>query len=169
VLDFSVTFIITIINITILFLILRKILFKPVTKFMEDRSRSVQESIDQANKDRTDAKKLLADYEGKLKDADSEAQKIIKDAHTQAAQQSEQIIAEGKKEAENIIAAAHKHIEAEHQVALAKFKIEAAALVIAATSKLATREVSGDDNRRYVNMLLEELSQQSSAFRKGNK
>ena len=157
-LDFSVTFIITIINITILFLILRKILFKPVTKFMADRTKSVQDSIEQADKDKAQAKNLLAEYEEKLKNADAEAQKILKNMRENAERQSDMIIAEGKKEAANITATTRKQLEAEYQAALAKFRLEAAALVIAAAAKLAARDFSGDDNRRYVNMLLDELA-----------
>ena len=157
-LDFSVTFIITIINITILFLILRKVLFKPVTKFMADRTKSVQDSIEQADKDKAQAKNLLAEYEEKLKNAEAETREILKTARENAERQVQMIVAEGKQEAANIAAATRKQLEAEHQVALAKFRLEAAALVIAASAKLAARDFSGDDNRRYVNMLLDELA-----------
>ena len=157
-LDFSVTFIITIINITILFLILRKILFKPVTKLMADRAERVQDSIEQADKDRAQAKALLAEYEDKLKNADAEAREILKNARESAERQTQMIIAEGKQEAADFSATTRKQIEAEHQAALAKFRLEAAALVIAASAKLVARDFSGDDNRRYVNMLLDELA-----------
>jgi F-type H+-transporting ATPase subunit b len=157
-LDFSVTFIITIINILVLFLILRKVLFKPVTKFMADRAKSVQDSIEQAEKDRIDARKMLAEYEDKLKNAEAETREILKTARENAERQAQMIIAEGKQEAENISAAARKQLEAEYQAALAKFKLEAAALVIAASAKLAAKDFSSDDNRRYVNMLLDELA-----------
>jgi len=165
-LDFSVTFIITIINITILFFILRAILFKPVTKFIEQRAKRLQDSFDKAEKDKAEAKKLLVEYEDILKRANAEAQEIIAAANTKAARQAEFIIAEGKAEAERIAAASQKQIETEHQQALAKFRLEAAALVIAASSRLAAREMSSDDTRRYANMLFDELSG-SSGF-KGN-
>lgn len=157
-LDFSVTLIITVINIAILFLILRKVLFKPVTKFMEDRAKRVQDSIDQAQSEREQARKLLEEYEARLKKAADEAEQILKSSRRDAVRQAERIIAEGKEQAADIIAAAQKQIEAEHQAALTKFKLEAAALVMAATSKFAARELSGEDNYRYVNMLLDELA-----------
>ena len=52
------TFLVTIVNITVLFLVLRAFLFKPVTKFMEDRTKKVQDSLDQAEKERAQAKGL---------------------------------------------------------------------------------------------------------------
>jgi F-type H+-transporting ATPase subunit b len=159
-LDFSVTFIITVINITILFFILRAILFKPVTKFMEERAKRVQDSIDQAEKDRAAAKKLLADYETKVKDAETRANGILKTARDNATSQAEQIVSRARSDAEILLADAQKQIEAERQIAMAKFRLEASTLVIAATSKLAAKELSGEDNRRYVGMLLEELAVQ---------
>ena len=157
-LDFSVTFIITIINIFILFLILRKLLFKPVTKFMAERAGRIQASIDQAETDKAAAKELFAEYEAKLKNAEAEAQEILKTARADAANEADRIIAGGRAEAENIAAVMRKQLEAEHQATMAQFKLEAAALVMAAGAKLAARDISGDDNRRYVNMLLDELA-----------
>jgi len=159
-LDFSVTFIITIINIAILFFVLKALLFKPVTKFMAERAKRVQDSIDQAQKEKDAAMKLLAEYEDKLKNAEAQAREILKTARENAERQAQLIIAEGKRDAQDAANAAQKQIEAERQAALSKFKLEAAALIIAVSAKLAARDFSGDDNRRYVNMLLDELSAQ---------
>jgi F-type H+-transporting ATPase subunit b len=159
-LDFSVTFGITIINIIILTLILRKVLFKPVTKIMADRAQRVQDSIDQAEKDKADSRGLLEQYQNKLKNADAEAEKIVKTARESAEQEARQIVTSGKAEAQALTEAARRQIESERQAAFARFKLEAAALVMAATAKLVQREISGDDKNRYVTMLLDELAAQ---------
>jgi F-type H+-transporting ATPase subunit b len=159
-LDFTVTFGITIINIIILTLILRKVLFKPVTKIMADRAQRVQDSIDQAEKDKADSRGLLEQYHGKLKNADAEAEKIVKTARESAEQEARQIVTQGKAEAQALAEAARRQIESERQAAFARFKLEAAALVMAATARLVQREISGDDKNRYVTMLLDELSAQ---------
>ena len=169
-LDFSVTFIITIINIVILFFLLRALLFKPVTKFMASRTKRVQDSIEQAQNEKEEATRMLAEYEKKLKNAESEARDILKTARENAERQAELVIAQGRREAQETVNAALKQIEMERQAALAKFKLEAAALVMAVSAKLAAKDFSGDDNRRYVNMLLNELSAEASAVaQKGNK
>ena len=159
-LDFSVTFGITIINIIILTLILRKVLFKPVTKIMAERAKRVQDSIDQAEKDRADSRELLEQYQSKLKNVDAEADEIIKAARGRAETEAQRIIAEGKTAAEALTVSARKKIEAEQQAAFARFKLEAAALVMAASARLVQREFSGDDNRRFASMLLDELAAQ---------
>jgi F-type H+-transporting ATPase subunit b len=164
----SATFVITIVNIVILCVILRAILFKPVTKFMADRAKKIQSAIDQAEKDRAQARKLLAEYEGKLKDADASAEEIVRAARENAEREAARIIAGGKAAAEALTAAARRQLEAEQQAALAKFRAEAALLVMAASSKLLARELNSEDSRRYVNMLLDDPALRRAAPRKGN-
>jgi F-type H+-transporting ATPase subunit b len=162
-LDFSVTFGITILNIIILTIILRAVLFKPVTKIMAERAKRVQDSIDQAEKDRANSQKILGEYRAKRKSAGDEADAIIKTARERAETEARQIVAEGKTEAEALTAAARRQIEAEQKAAFARFKLEAAALVMAATARLVQREFSGDDKSRYASMLLDELAAQKGS------
>jgi len=157
-LDFSVTFVITIINITILFLVLRKLLFKPVTKFMAERVERIQSSIAQSEKDKLDARALLAQYEAKLKTAEAEAMDIVSKARERAEAEAEKIIAEGRASADETMANAKKQVEAERKAALVVFRQEAAALVVTATGHLVGREIKSEDNRLYAAMLLNEAS-----------
>lgn len=157
-LDFTVTFGITVINLIILFFILKAILFKPVTKFMEARAAKVQNDIDSAAKDKAQAKQLLAQYEKKIKAAQAEADAIISEARKQAVVQADKIVAEGKNKVEAIIANANRQIEAEHKAALILFRTEAARLVIAASSRLVQRELEQEDSVRFANLLVQELA-----------
>jgi len=159
-LDFSVTFIITIINIVVLFFILRALLFKPVTKFMAERAKRVQDSIAEAAKDRAGAQKLLEQYQAKMKDAQGEADEIVHTGRKSAEAEAARIVDEGKALAQALVDAGRRQIESERQAMHARFSMEAAALVMAASSRLVQRDISGDDNRRYANMLLDELAAQ---------
>ena len=155
-LDFSVTFVITIINIIILCIILRAILFKPVTKFMADRAKRVQNSIEQSEKDKAQANALLVQYTAHLKTAEAEAEVIIHNAREHAQTEAGKIIAESRVSAEQILASARKQLETEHDTAMAAFRQEAAALVVAAAGRLVGREIKSEDNRQYAAMLLNE-------------
>jgi F-type H+-transporting ATPase subunit b len=155
-----VTFFFTFVNIGILFFILRAVLFKPVSKFMEDRSKKIKDTIDQAEKDKSQAKQLLEQYERQLKNAETEAEAIIRAAQENAQHESGRILAEGKAAAETLMANTRRQLEAERQAALAQFRTEAAALVVRASSRLVARDLSREDNRHYAGMLLEELAAQ---------
>ena len=162
-LDFSVTFLITIFNITVLFLVLRVLLFKPVTKFMDERARRVRDSIDQSEKDKFQAKALLAQYEAQIKTAEVEAEAILKNARDQAQLEAKKIIGEGRASAETVISRARKELEMERQAALASFREQAAALVVEAAGRLLAREIKSEDNLKYASLLLEETISTTSA------
>ena len=159
-LDFSVTFIITIFNIAVLFFVLRAILFKPVTKFMAERAKRVEDSIEQAAQDKAKAKKLIEQYEEKIKNAGAEAEEIIKTARKTARAEADMIIAGGKAAAQAAIVDSRKQMETEQEAAFAGFRLKLTALIMLASSRLVERDLSSDDNRRFANMLLDELSAQ---------
>jgi F-type H+-transporting ATPase subunit b len=151
------TFLVTIVNIGLLFFVLRAVLFKPVTKFMEERSAKVQDAINQAEKDKNQAKALLAQYEEQLRTAEGEAAGIVKQARESAQAEAGRIIAEGKASVETVLANARKQIEAERRAAEDEFRKEAASLVTAASARLLDREFQEEDNKRYAGMLISEI------------
>ena len=157
-LDFSVTFIITIFNIAVLFIILRLLLFKPVTKFMAERAKKIQDSIEQSEKDKNQAKAMLAQYEAQLKTAEAEAETILQNAREHAKDEAEKIIAKGRVSAEEVLERARKQAETERQAALVIFREEATALVIEAASRFLDREIKNEDSLSYAEMLLKEVS-----------
>jgi F-type H+-transporting ATPase subunit b len=154
------TFLVTIINVGILFFVLKAVLFKPVTKFMEDRSAKIADALAQSEKERNQAKALLAQYEEQLKSAESEAVLIIRTAKENAQIEADRIITEGRTSAENILSNAKKQIEAEQHAALAEFRKEAAELVTLAAGGLVRREFKQEDNKQYAEMLLEEAARE---------
>ncbi|MDR2760129.1 MAG: F0F1 ATP synthase subunit B [Spirochaetaceae bacterium] len=157
-LDFSwVTFVVTLLNIGILYFILRAILFKPVTQFMEKRTKKIAEDIEQAEKDKNQAKALLQQYEDVLNQAKGEAALIIKNAQESARVQAGRIVADGKAQADAVIANVRLQAEAERNAALLTFKAEAAGLVISAASRLLRRELTQEDSRTQAALLLREL------------
>jgi F-type H+-transporting ATPase subunit b len=158
-LDFSVSFFFTLVNIAVLFFVLRAILFKPVTKFMEARTAKVQAEIENAAKERDEAKSLRLMYEDKVKNAGIEAAQLTKAAREAAEKQASGIISEAKAEAEGIVENARKQILAERQAAFIAFRAEASALVVAAAGRLLRRDFSGEDARAHAELVLRELGE----------
>jgi F-type H+-transporting ATPase subunit b len=148
------TFLVTILNVGILFFVLRAVLFKPVTKFMALRSAKIRDAIEQSEKDKNQAKALLEQYQARLKNADAEADAILRSARENAGQEAEKIIAQARDQAAGLIANARKQIEAEQEAAVAVFRKEAAGLVVAASARLLSRELRSEDNRKYAELLL---------------
>jgi F-type H+-transporting ATPase subunit b len=152
------TFLVTLINVGLLFVILRALLFKPVTKFMAERSGKIEESLAKAERETAEARRLLEQYRDRLEKAGEEAAAIVKSARENANLEADRIIAGGKAQAEAMIAAARERIAAEGRAAQTLFKAEAAALVVAAASRLLMRDLDQEDNRRLAAALLREIS-----------
>jgi F-type H+-transporting ATPase subunit b len=156
-LDFSVTFFITIINITVLFFVLRAILFKRVSRFIDERAKKVRDARDQAEKDKAQARELLAQYEARLKKAEEEGAELIRAARETAKEEADRIIAEGKAASQEYLERAREQFEAERRTALAAFSADAAALVLGAAGRLLGRGLNDEDSREQAAFLLREL------------
>ncbi|MDR2509757.1 MAG: ATP synthase F0 subunit B [Spirochaetaceae bacterium] len=156
--DFSVTFLFTILNIALLCFVLRAVLFKPVSRIIEARKEKIQNDIDTAAADREEAKRLCAEYEEKVNGLEDEARKITAETRLSAEERAAAIIAEGKAQADALIEAARKQIAAEKQTAYIVFKAEAAALVMRAASRLLGREITGEDARYLSETAINEFS-----------
>lgn len=154
-LDFSVTFLITIVNITFLYLVLKRVLFVPVTKFMEERTRKVQRDIDSAKSSQERAAALEAEYDAKMKEIGTETQRILQSARERARQDGDSIVAEAKAEAARMIAAARAEIESERRDLRRSLIRETADVSVLAASRVLRENLDTGKNRELVESFLE--------------
>jgi len=88
VLNFTVTFFITIVNFLVLYLVLRKLLFKPVTNFMDARAKKIKDALSDAAIMKGQAEELAARYEGLMAKADAEAERLVKEGEDRAREEA---------------------------------------------------------------------------------
>lgn len=148
------TIIWAIVNILILFVLLRIFLFKPVHKFMDERTASVQNDLDSAKKSKEEAEALRQNYEDTLSNARTEADEIISKAREEAVMEKERIIRQSQEEADQIITEANKTIENERKRAMQQAQSQIADLAIEAASKIIGENVDNDRNRKLVDDFL---------------
>jgi len=156
-LNFGPTFIWTIINLLILYIFLKKILFVPVTKFMDNRTQSIKDSIANAEKLKAESEEMRQKYEDQLKNVYVEAEQIIKDARNRADDEYKAIINAAQKEAEELIAKAHEEIELERQRMMKRIRNEVAGLALSAASKVIEANMNTERNRKLVDKFLDEV------------
>lgn len=155
--DFSVTFFITIINLLFLYFVLRRVLFKPVTKFMEDRTARIQNDLDMAKKATARAEALQSEFEGLMKNAQEEGRKIVKMSQDKAHQEYAEIIAQAKAEAAKIIDSSRHNLEEERRHAEKVLRKDASNISIQAASRVIGENLDSDKNRRLVEKFLESI------------
>lgn len=144
----------TVINVLILFILLRIFLFKPINKMKADRTRTIQDNLDSAEKAKTEAEELRQQYEESISEAKEKANQIIMKAHEDAETERSAIIRKSQEEAEKIVADADKTIENERKRVLRQAQSEIADLAIEAASKIIGENVDDEKNRKLVDKFL---------------
>jgi len=153
-LDFSVTLLFTIVNLTFLFLVLRAILFKPVTKFMESRSEGIRRDIDSAKASKLRAEEYEAELKEHVKRAQDDGLEIIKASRLKAEQEAAAIVAEAREKAAGILESGRRELAEEYRSSLAALRSETAALTILTASRVIGESLDDETNRRLAERFL---------------
>lgn len=154
ILKLDATVIWSIVNVLLLFVLLRIFLFKPVKKIMEDRTAAIQKDIDEAKKSREEAEALRAECDEAVAKAKAEAEEIVTKAREDTAAEKQEILQQSKDEADRMIDAASKNIESERQRSMQEAQAQIADLAIAAASKIVGENMDDDRNRKLVDDFL---------------
>ncbi|MCL2362185.1 MAG: F0F1 ATP synthase subunit B [Defluviitaleaceae bacterium] len=99
----------------ILGLILTKVMYAPVRKFLNDRTERVRSQLDEAREGRAAAGELRSRYDRQLKEIDLERAAILDEARKHANDQRENILASAKDEAKDIKERAGMEVEMERE------------------------------------------------------
>ena len=130
------TLIFTWANLLILFFIMKKLFFKPVTNMLKQREEEVQSMYEKAEEAQKNAEALEKEYNESLSGAKEEAARIIKDAAKEATAKGERIISDAKMEAAAVRSKAEKDIEREKQSAVNEIRDDIASIAISVAEKV---------------------------------
>lgn len=146
-----------ILNILILFAILKKLLFKPVTEFMEKRANSIKEMFETAQSSKEQAENLKAELKQQLDKAVEEAEKIINEAKARAEKQYEEILNKAKADAKAIVEKAQKEIEVDRKSMMDEMKAQIAGIALAAATKVIQKNMDTETNKKLVDQFINEV------------
>ena len=141
---------VTICNLLITFLIVKKFLFGPINKMLEARETEVRELYATAEADRTAAEAMKRDYSASIAGAKEEAAQITANAAKRAAARSEEILADANRQASDMVRKAEESIELEKKKALNEIKDEIAGLSVMIASKVVEKEINEADHKRMI-------------------
>jgi len=144
-------------NLIILFLILKKFLFKPVNDILEKRANEVDTIYSEAEETRLKANKDKDLYEEKLKNAKKEADNVIKSAVERAEHRSEEIINAASIEADNRKRKAELEIALAKKKAIDEMKDNIADMVITLAQQVIEKEMDTDVHNTLIDEAIEKL------------
>ena len=153
--------IISILNLVILYLILKKFLFKPVKRTLETRRRQVDELYSSAETAKTEAEAARVEYTARLDRAEESAREIVSDATRRANERAEEIVGEAKTEADRLRRRADEEIAQERKKALNEVKNEISDISVEIAEKVVGREIREEDHREMIDSFIRDLEDES--------
>lgn len=144
-------------NLLILFLLLKKFLYKPVTQVLEKRRADIEGDYAAADEAKRQALFNKAEYEKKLSGAEREADELRKSAADEAKRHGDRLIAEAREKADGIVRAAETQIELEKKKAESEIKREIADASVMLAEKLVERELDADTHRELIDSFIDKI------------
>ncbi|MBP3377774.1 MAG: F0F1 ATP synthase subunit B [Clostridia bacterium] len=149
--------VVTIINLLLLMLILKKFLWKPVKKVMAERQGQVDDIYRTAEESAAAAERDRQLYSEKLSQAQNEAETIVKAATQRADRLGDEIIADAKKKAADTMKKAENDIEQEKKKAMNDLKNEISGISVQIAESVVGREINEDDHRKLIDSFIDQL------------
>lgn len=144
-------------NLLLLFLLIKKLLFKPVKRVLDKRQEALDESYKAADEANAEAQKKSEELDAKLAGANERADEIIRTATDNAKFRGDKIIEEAQERADGIIRVAQTEAELERKKATDSIKQEIVEVSSALSEKMLEREINTEDHRALIDSFIEDI------------
>jgi len=151
----------TLIIFGLLFFVLRRYAFPPITAAVEAREQALNDAIEGAKRDRDEAARILAEQRAQIEAARTEAQRFIADGRAAGEKIRADMIEQTRQQQQELIDRARRDIEGERDRAIAELRREAVELAIAGAGKVIEKNLDDQSNRRLVEGFLASLATNS--------
>ena len=155
------TFLAQICNLMIQLVIFKKFLLKPIKQVIADRKAKADSEIADAQKLRTEAEAMKAEYEQNLHNARTEANQIVAAAQKTATARSEEIVGEARAQAAALKQKAEADIAQERKKAVNEVKDEIGGIAMEIASKVVEREISEKDHKELIDEFIKNVGEAS--------
>ena len=147
---------VSLVQFLILYWLLRRFLWGPVTATLQQRSAKIREGLEAAEAAKREREQMTVEVERLLAEARQEA-KAIADRTTKAAEDAAAAIrAQANADADHARERARTDAEQLHRQALAELRGEVASMAVLAASRILGREVDATAHRQLIERSLDE-------------
>ncbi len=147
-----------IINIVVLYVLLRALLYKPVSRFLSQRTKNIQQQFEDAEQAKQEAEGLRASYEQRVNEANDEAQRILREGNLTATTSAAEILDSARRQASELLDEAREKATEERKEAMNDLEQQIADMAISLASQILQREVSEEDNHKVIETFFEQAA-----------
>ncbi len=145
-----------IVNFTILLVVLRMVLYKPVLKMLDDRKQRIAEGLNAAEIARAEAASAQANIQEQLDAARKEGQEIVANAQSIATRIQADAREQTAKDREAALERARNEIQLERDRAIAELRGEFADITVKAAEKVINQSLDQQSHERVIDETLAE-------------
>ena len=138
------------INLLILYLFLKKLLFVPVKNMIDSRQKEIDDMYSDAESSKSAAEEMKAEYEKKLNSANEESEEILKKAIRRAQLREEEILREAGVKAERVLERAEEQIELEKKQAINDVKNQVSGMAVDIAAAIIERDVDKSEHEAMI-------------------
>ena len=147
----------TAITFLVMVVILAKLAFKPIAEALDRRSQAIKQSLDDAEKSRAEAKKLMEGYQKQIAEARTEANKLIEEARVLGEKVRKEVVDKANTEASAVVQRAQEEIERQKEKGVQELKDTVANLSVQIASRVLEKEVNEATHHQLVENLIKDL------------
>ena len=147
----------TIVCFGITFFVLKRFAFGVIQKIIDERRERIRSSIEQAEKARSEARRLLEEHRALIGQARGQAEQILAEARKVAESMARRVKEETEADRHRRLEETKRQIEAETQRALEQIRAEVAELTLIATTKVTGKILEDADHKRLIDEAIGDL------------
>jgi F-type H+-transporting ATPase subunit b len=148
-------------NLIILYLFLRKILFKPVKNMIDSRQKEIDDMYKNAEDSERSAANLKIEYEKKIELAEDECADMLKTAQRKAQLREEEILKEANAKAQRTLERAEEQIELEKRRIINEAKDCVSDMAVQIAAAVIERDVSGEEHKALIDSFIEGIGDEN--------
>jgi F-type H+-transporting ATPase subunit b len=148
-----------IINLVLLFILLRKLLFKRFQTTLDERSARIQKGLEDAEIAGKRAAEAEEAYQERIEQAERERRAILAKATQEGEESKEEILAKAQEEAKQLVLEAQADIERQREQATSELRKQVADLTLLATTKVIGQALDREAHRRLIDEVLVEIGE----------
>ena len=148
------------INLVILYVFLKKLLFNPVKNMIDSRQKEIDDMYSKAEDSVKNANQMKAEYEQKISAANEESEEILKNAQRRAVLKEEEILREADKKASRILERAEEDIALEKQKAINDVKDKVSEIALDIAEAVIERDIDKKDHDTLIDDFISKLGEE---------
>ena len=166
VIKIDINLVFTIINLLVLYLLMKKFLFGPIIKVMDVRKAMIDQQFAGAKEQEDQAKALKEQYEGALKSAREESFQIMEQDRKEAKAQADKTVEDTQAKVSAMLAKAQEDINTERENAMRQMKDDVASLAMEAAGKIIGKNSGADQDLSLYDQFIEKAGDPDDSDRR---